>query len=121
MKTTAVSVLIALLLALVPGSPAQAGPGEREDQVVQEVARLAERMPYYRDQGRPYPRTMDNQRAKRDLGHEMSRGTRIVKYQRLHRGRDYRLCVVHRKGGWATFSTVTRDIRSAGRGAACRF
>ena len=118
---TVVAVLAAVLLALLPGASAQAGPDQREDTVVQEVAVLAETMHHYQDQGRKYPRTMNNKRAKRDLGHEMAPGTKIVKYQRLNGGRDYRICVVHRKGGWATWSTRTTDIRSSGKGRACRF
>ena len=27
----------------------------------------------------------------------------------------------HRKGGWATWSTRTTDIKSSGKGRACRF
>jgi hypothetical protein len=108
-----------LLLALPPS--AQAGPREREDDLVTQAAILAETMPTYLDRGRKYPRTMDNRRAKRDLGVEVERGMRIVKYKRLARGREYRLCVVHRKGGWATFHSRTLDLKSAPRGAACRY
>lgn len=116
-----VTVLLALALALLPGHPAQAAPRDREDDIVRQAAVLAETMHRYEDQGRRYPRTMNNRRAERDLGVEVERGMRIVKYQRLQRGREYRLCVVHRRGGWATFSSRTRDLRSAPRGAACRF
>lgn len=114
-------IVAALVLALLPGPAAQAGPRERERDLVTQAAVLAETMHQYRDEGRRYPRTMDNRRAKRDLGVEVGRGMRIVKYKRLDRGREYRLCVVHRKGGWATFSSRTRDLESARRGAACRF
>lgn len=120
-NAVSVSVLVGLLLALLPVSSAQAGRGEREDDLVTQAAVLAESMHHYVDEGRKYPRTMNNKRAKRDLGVEVERGMRIVKYQRLERGREYRLCVVHRKGGWATFSSRTRDLKSSGRGAACRF
>lgn len=119
MKLIATTVL-GLMLALLPG-PATADRGEREDDLVTQAAVLAETMQYYADQGRRYPHTMNNERAKRDLGVEVERGMRIVKYKRLERGREYRLCVVHRKGGWATFSSRTRDLKSSGRGAACRF
>lgn len=123
MPKTAVTVtaLLAVLLALLPGPAAQAGPRDREQDLVTQAAILAESMPSYSDQGRKYPRTMNNRKAKRDLDVEVERGMRIVKYQRLDRGREYRLCVVHRKGGWAAFSSRTLDLESGPRGRACRF
>ena len=122
MKKTVVAVLAlcALLLALLPAGTASAGPKSREDVVQREAAVLAELMAKYRDQG-PYPRTFNNKRAKKDLDYEVAEKARIVHYKRLNGGDDYRLCVVHKNGGWATFSSRTGDLKSSGRGAACRF
>ena len=100
---------------------AAAPAASRAWHALDEGAVLAETMHQYADGGRKYPRTMNNKRAERDLGVEVGRGMKIVKYKRLDRGRDYRLCVVHRKGGWATWSTRTTDIKSSGKGRACRF
>lgn len=122
MKRTiaALATSCALAVTLVPGPAAYAGPRSREEVVVHEAAVLAELFAGYHD-ARALPAKLNNKRALRLVGYKLAKHTKIVRYQRTRGGRDYRLCVTHKRGGWATWDSHARDIKSAGRGAACRF
>ena len=122
MKKTvvALSVLCALLLAVLPAATASAGPQDREDVVQYDAAVLAELLGSY-SESHPFPARLTNKIAKKRFDFEVNKKSTIVRYKRTHGGRDARLCVVHDNGGWATWNTRTRDLKSSGRGHACRF
>lgn len=118
MRRTATAAIATLLLVLSSSAHAAAGPADRRDHVRTQTAVLAEVLHH---DGGTYPRKLTKKIVKHRYGYRLPKNVVIARYARLHEGRQYRVCLRHKKGGWATFASATGQLKSSGRGKACRF
>ncbi len=110
------SVLVVALVALFP-TTAQAGPEKRKSEVRTAVAVLAEVM--HHEGG--YPKKLTRKKLTKKYHYTLAKKFRIAKYKRLKGGDHFRVCLRHKKGGWATWHSAKGKIRASGKGRACRF
>jgi hypothetical protein len=115
-RTFSVTASLALAATVVTGAPAHAGDS-RKDYMTTQAAVVAEVVHH---QGGALPRKLTRRTIENRFGHELPGDVSIARYKRFDAD-DYRICLVHERGGWSTWNTRTRDIKASGRGRACRF
>lgn len=112
---------LALLLALstTTAGPAQAATSGRRDAVMTQAAVIAEVVHHGASTG-GLPKKMTRKILRDRFGYALPTRFKIKKYKRLS-PTTYRICIVHKKGGWATWHSGKGKLRASGHGATCRF
>lgn len=116
---TITALLAASLLAVAaPAGSAHAAAADRRQAVLTQAAVVAEVVHHGRAGG--LPKRMSRATLADQFRYVLPKRFKIKKYKRLD-AQTYRICIVHKKGGWATWHSGKGKLRASGRGAACRF
>ncbi|WGX95637.1 hypothetical protein [Nocardioides sp. L-11A] len=115
---TTVTAALAIAIGLL--APAGAAPTQRGQGAASQAAVIAEVVAHGLDQGVQLPKRMTRAKLDKRFGYPLPQRFSIRRYARLD-ATTYRICIVKKSGGWATWHSGKGRIRSGSHGAACRF